>query len=101
MKKVIYSIFFMIFSFTTIFPQIGCIDNSKHLDTSDGCDDKRYHYVYCTCNCERYLRTYNRGRCEQCWHYHIPQELIVVRYNPHEEYPECPDYCITGTDSTD
>lgn len=50
--------------------KMGCMDNSKHGDTSNGYDYKNYHYVYCTCPCERYKQSFNRGRCEQCWHFH-------------------------------
>ena len=49
--------------------RVGCMDNSKHTDTRDGYDYKNYHYVSCTCQCERY-RWLERGRCLRCNHYH-------------------------------
>lgn len=68
MKKTMLILVMMLLPHNTE-PQVGCMDNSKHLDTCDGCDYKTYHYVYCTCPCQRYARSYDRGRCEKCLHF--------------------------------
>lgn len=56
-------------SCSTICGQVGCMDNSKHMDPKAGPDFKTYHYVYCTCPCQRYAHSNDRGRCEKCLHY--------------------------------
>ncbi len=56
-----------------------CMDNSKHLDTRDGCDNKKLHYVYCTCHCYEYPHDFKRGRCITCQHFHDPYQIRFVR----------------------
>lgn len=63
---------------TILHGEIGCMDNSKHMDYSDGPDYKEYHYVQCNCECSRYAQSFNRGRCERCWHYRSPRPLEFV-----------------------
>ena len=55
--------------------EVGCLDNSKHLDTWDGPDYKKYHYVDCTCHCDRYKHSYDRGLCMICMHYRAPKDI--------------------------
>lgn len=64
----------LIFLFTSIElgAKPGCMDNSKHADLCDGWDYKDYYYVYCNCPCDRYPHTFDRDRCTQCLHYHVP-----------------------------
>lgn len=62
--------------------QIGCMDNSKHTNTKDGYDYKRYHYVRCTCPCDRYFQSFKRGRCERCLHYHAPKDIVEITEPP-------------------
>jgi hypothetical protein len=54
-----------------------CLDNSKHMNTACGPDYKEYYRVYrCTCPCNRYAQSFNRGRCEVCLHYRASNEPI-------------------------
>ena len=57
---------------------IGCMDNSYHAQCCDQVDLKRYHFVECTCPCDKYAHSFNRGRCEKCWHFRIPKSIYVV-----------------------
>jgi len=58
--------------------RVGCMDNSWHLKKAY--DDKTYHYVYCTCPCEkRYEQSPNRRKCWKCRHYHEPQSIEMVK----------------------
>lgn len=76
MKKLL--LVFIVGSLSNIKAEIGCMDNSKYMDLSDGYDYKTYHYVYCTCPCNRYAQSFHRGLCEQCLHFRSPKDLIVV-----------------------
>lgn len=49
--------------------QIGCMDNSKHTDISDGYDYKTLHYVQCNCPCHKYRHLHRKGKCFKCRHY--------------------------------
>ncbi len=55
----------------------NCMDNSKHGDTCDGYDYKKYYYVGdCDCPCERYAHSYKRNRCERCLHFNVDRSRI-------------------------
>ncbi len=80
-KKALKSVFF---TFTlcgtaTLIGQIGCMDKSKHLN--EKYDYKTYHYVHCTCDCQRYAQSSDRGLCSECGHYHDPGSWEIVGYN--------------------
>lgn len=68
----------MLFLQAIVLADDGCMDNSKHLDTRDGYDYKKYHYVFCTCPCDRYFHSDDRGLCEQCMHYRAPKDIQWV-----------------------
>ena len=72
----------LIIAHTSMKADMDCLDNSFHLDRSCGPDFKKYHHVQCNCPCNRYLRSFIKGRCEQCWHYRVPRPLEIVRYTP-------------------
>jgi hypothetical protein len=58
--------------------EIGCMDNSYHLQQEN--DTKTYHYVGCTCPCKRYKHYFYKGwYCSQCKHAHDPQLANIVR----------------------
>lgn len=49
--------------------QIGCMDNSQHLQESY--DTKTYHYVSCNCPCYKYQQFMYKGLgCTKCKHRH-------------------------------
>lgn len=57
-----------------IFSAPGCQDNSKHLERGT-IDYKQWHYVACTCPCDKYqLRPDNR--CSECEHLHTAIRLF-------------------------
>jgi hypothetical protein len=56
--------------------QIGCIDNSEHLQKSG--DAKQYHYVSCNCPCDRYTQIADRNKCTKCNHYHDIKPYIII-----------------------
>ncbi|MGE0010224.1 MAG: hypothetical protein AB7F19_06840 [Candidatus Babeliales bacterium] len=95
----LFNILLILFS-TRMRADIDCMDNSFHLDRSCGPDFKKYHHVQCNCPCSRYRHSFNRGRCEQCWHYRAPRALEIVRYQPSEQCePEqraCTSVCRTN-----
>jgi hypothetical protein len=91
MKNIIVSLLLSTTFITTIYPELGCMDNTEHLTewNLDKPGSRRldsYQYVECHCPCDRYARSFNRGRCEQCLHFHRPLPLIIVGY-------EAPDPC--------
>lgn len=52
----------------------GCQDNSLHLERGT-IDYKQWHYVACTCPCDKYqLRPDNR--CSECEHLHTAIRLL-------------------------
>ena len=58
--------------------KVGCMDNSWHLKKAY--DYKTYHYVYCSCPCEKeYEQLSNRGQCWKCHHYHEPQNIEIIQ----------------------
>jgi hypothetical protein len=66
--------------FIAIRAEIGCIDNSYHMDPCmPWCDDKQYHYVNCSCPCSQYAQSFDRGRCERCEHFHVPKPFIIIQ----------------------
>jgi hypothetical protein len=79
--------FFILLLAATLKAEVGCIDKSKHLDTWDGPDYKKYHYVDCTCPCDRYYHSYDRGLCEICMHYRAPKDIAWAPWRP--ELQDC------------
>lgn len=75
--------------FTSLRTEIGCMDNSNHLQQSY--DHKTYHYVACDCPCKQYKHYFDKGyRCSKCQHAHDPKIMEAVRatYNSTaENYP--------------
>ena len=57
------------------------MDNSLYGDTRHGYDYKQYHYVACTCPCERYCQSIKRGICERCSHPKKPCGIIQIKKN--------------------
>ncbi len=51
-----------------------CMDNSYHC--KEPYDYKNYHKVKggCDCECWRYPRSLDRGKCRKCQHYHAPDD---------------------------
>jgi hypothetical protein len=66
----------LINSVTLLHARQDCLDNSYHLKRKY--DYKNYHYVACTCPCSEYQNFSNRGECQQCRHYHVPKDWMVV-----------------------
>jgi hypothetical protein len=64
-----------ILAMATLRAQIGCMDTSKHRDTSDGYDYKKLHYVACACPCQANKTLNKKGRCNRCLHFHKPQDI--------------------------
>lgn len=57
--------------------EVGCMDNSWHLQKKY--DDHSYHYVSCNCPCsKRYKIFADRGRCMQCRHFRDPKPYVVI-----------------------
>jgi len=69
---------FVLFTYQQTNTQIGCMDNSKHLNESFDC--KVYDYVQCNCDCKKYEQSLDRGICSNCKHYHEPVEQITCEY---------------------
>lgn len=84
MKKELLLLIIMFTNTFALKAEVGCIDNSKHLDTWDGPDYKKYHYVDCTCPCDRYYHSYDRGLCEICMHYRAPKDISWVAWRSDE-----------------
>lgn len=83
MRKLLFlfKIFVLIsIQFVALRAEMGCMDNSFHLDSSKGCDNKKYHYVQCSCPCNEYRQSFNRGCCDKCLHYRDPQSLEFIKY---------------------
>lgn len=83
MKKTIY-IFLALMVLTSgsgLRTEVGCMDISKHKDTSDGYDYKKLHYVQCNCPCSRYKHLAKRGKCIKCGHYHGTKPLAADNHN--------------------
>ena len=58
----------------------GCQDNSLHLERGT-IDYKQWHYVACTCPCDKYqLRPDNR--CSECEHLHTAIQLFHPEETP-------------------
>lgn len=76
--NIIYKIFLCTFSIiaTSIQARIGCMDNSNHLEKFG--DTKSYHYVACTCPCQRYKQLADRNTCTKCGHYHDNSPFIII-----------------------
>lgn len=55
---------------------IGCMDNSERLQKTG--DSKSYHYVACTCPCQRYKQIADRNKCSKCNHFHDTQPYIII-----------------------
>ena len=58
--------------------KLGCIDNSVHGDPKKRPDFKTYHYVSCSCPCDRYAQFDARSRCAKCRHFHAPERAIYI-----------------------
>jgi hypothetical protein len=58
-----------------LYSAVGCMDNSKHTNRSEGYDYKTYHYVACACRCERYEQLFDRGACAHCGHFRVPEPV--------------------------
>lgn len=57
--------------------EVGCMDNSWHLEKKY--DDHSYHYVSCNCPCsKRYKIFADRGRCMQCRHFRDPKPYVII-----------------------
>lgn len=57
----------------------GCMDNSQHL--AEKFDNKEYHYVQCNCPCQKlYELLADRAQCAKCFHYRVPQRMIIVSH---------------------
>ncbi len=59
--------------------EIGCMDNSWHLQKRY--DYKEYHFVSCNCPCSKGKLLNDRGKCLSCQHYRDPQPFIIVTHN--------------------
>ncbi|MFA6066068.1 MAG: hypothetical protein WC707_02700 [Candidatus Babeliaceae bacterium] len=76
-------IIFLISSY--MYGAVGCKDISKHgyrcNDGDEICcnayDYKMLHFVPCPCPCNNYTAMYTRGRCSNCLHYNVPEELVI------------------------
>lgn len=77
MKKTIIFSLLIISLWSSVHPEIGCIDNSQYTDISCGYDYKKYYLACCNCPCDRYAHSYKRGRCERCLHFRAPKPLIT------------------------
>ncbi len=75
MKKII-ALTIILLKILTARAEFGCMDNSKHTCIADGYDYKKYHYVCCTCPCDRYAHSFDRGRCEICLHFRAPKNIV-------------------------
>ncbi len=64
-----------LFLIVTARAQVGCMDTSKHRDTSDGYDYKKLHYVSCDCPCRAHKTLNKKGRCNRCLHFHHPDDI--------------------------
>lgn len=84
MKKlfILFKIFMLItIQFVALRAEFGCMDNSYHMQEAEAgvtCDDKKYHYVNCSCPCDEYLQAYDRGRCTKCLHYRAPLTYKIL-----------------------
>jgi len=73
-KHVVLFVYVHLF-ITALSAEVGCMDNSKHRDISDGYDYKRLHYVYCSCPCKMHKNLSKKGRCSKCLHFHDPKDI--------------------------
>jgi hypothetical protein len=66
---------------------VGCMAKSKHAyrcneEFGDCCnpfDYKQLQYVYCACPCNEYDARAKKGKCQNCWHYHVPPEQVLIQ----------------------
>ena len=70
LKKLILILLF--FNIKTLFSAIGCMDNSKHANISDGFDYHNYDFVACNCECKKQQYNFDRSQCKRCGHYRAP-----------------------------
>jgi hypothetical protein len=68
-----------------LYSAIGCMDNSKYTNRSDGYDYKTYHHVGCACRCQRYAHSYERGMCTHCGHFRVPEQVAWLPVIPHQK----------------
>jgi hypothetical protein len=77
----------------------GCMDNSRHLTQLN--DNKEYHFVRCSCPCNK--RIAHQNRCIDCRHAHNPEPVEILsnaqpitsaqakQYKKYERYFESPE----------
>lgn len=68
-KSIVFSLSITIIALDA---SIGCMDTSKHADTSGGYDYKTLHYVECSCPCCKMRHLNRKGKCFKCGHYIKP-----------------------------
>jgi len=78
MKKIILIATLLLLHTSAAVGEIGCMDDSYH--TKKACDHKLYHYVRCNCPCHKYRKSFVRGKCPKCGHYHDPGEFHILTY---------------------
>jgi hypothetical protein len=76
MYKKLICILFSLLLCQQIHPRIGCMDNSEKLQKKG--DSKSYHYVACTCPCERYRQLSDRNKCTKCNHFHDAVPYVII-----------------------
>jgi hypothetical protein len=54
-----------------IFAAPSCVSQSCHLTCPN--DPKEFHYVGCTCPCDKQYEIYANGRCSRCMHLQDPR----------------------------
>ncbi len=79
MKSKILIILSVLFVSLDINAAIGCMDDSKHTNTWDGCDYKTLNYVHCNCNCDQHPYSIEFGKCCNCGHYRTPKNSDYLR----------------------
>ena len=78
LKTAFHILLFLFLIGKSLQAKLGCIDNSFHHDVTKRPDFKTYHYVSCTCPCDRYAQFDARSRCTKCKHFHAPGRPIYI-----------------------
>ncbi len=80
-KGIRLGIFLLATSMVDISTAPGCQDNSTHLATSSG-DYKTWHYVKCSCPCEKRYVKRPDGHCSECEHLRMHSPLMSAESDP-------------------
>ncbi len=77
--KFIKVLFAALIFFSLANAEVGCMDNSWHLQKDF--DDKDYHYVQCDCPCtKKHKILADRGICMKCKHFRIPKSISAMSH---------------------